>query len=281
MAGSRHRHRRAEELVAAVTDDAHQDPELTALAAAAEAVLADLRSMALAIRALVGPVGPDLYGADLAGADLASANLAGADLARARLAGADLARADLTRARLVSADLQGTDLTRAGLVGANLAGAILCGANLYGANLIRANLYNADLAGADLREVTLTRVNLTGADLHEATLTRADLYAADLTNADLRDASLRDAKLAQVLWSSGTSWPKDKAPLIQVRSEELRRGVWRIADTNLDDSGRWRDQLLIVLHVNVRDPHQRHDLPAHRHDRPPDPSASSWSKVAT
>ena len=138
--------------MAAVTDDAHQDLELTALAAVAEAVLADLCSAALAIRALVGPVGPDLYGADLADTDLASANL-------------------------------------------------------------------------------------TGADLREATLTRADLYAADLagadlTNADLRDASLRDANLAHVLWSRGTLWPKDKAPLIQDRSEELRPGVWRIVGTN-------------------------------------------------
>ena len=127
--------------MAAVTDDAHQDLELTALAAVGEAVLADLRSAALAIRALVGPVGPDLYGADLADADLASANLAG----------------------------------------------------------------------------------------------------ADLTNADLRDASLRGANLAHVLWSRGTLWPKDKAPLIQNRSEELRPGVWRIVGTNPTEATPERD----------------------------------------
>ena len=39
---------------------------MAALAAVAEAVLADLRSTVLAIRALVGPVGADLYGANLA-----------------------------------------------------------------------------------------------------------------------------------------------------------------------------------------------------------------------
>src|SRR5271154_4094004 len=111
MAGPRHRHRRAEERVAAGTADAYRDLELAALAAVAEAVLADLRSVALAIRALVGPVGPDLYGANLANADLA--------------------RADLARAIRVGADLQGTDLTRTGLARANLVGAILYDANLY------------------------------------------------------------------------------------------------------------------------------------------------------
>jgi hypothetical protein len=44
MAGPRHRHRRAEERVVAVTADAYRDLELAALAAVAEAVLADLRS---------------------------------------------------------------------------------------------------------------------------------------------------------------------------------------------------------------------------------------------
>src|ERR1700739_990265 len=80
MAGLRGHQRRAEDLVPAVTADAHRDRELTALAAVAEAVLADLRSVALAIKALVGPVGVDLADANLAGADLHGANLAGADL---------------------------------------------------------------------------------------------------------------------------------------------------------------------------------------------------------
>ena len=40
MAEQRDHHRRAKELVAAITADAHRDPELTALAAVAEAVLA-------------------------------------------------------------------------------------------------------------------------------------------------------------------------------------------------------------------------------------------------
>ena len=227
--------------MAAVTADAYRDLELAALAAVAEAVLADLRSAASAIRALVGPVGADLYGANLANADLARADLAGADLTRAILVGADLARADLTRAILFGADLQGTDLTRAGLARANLVGAILVGANLYGANLVRANLYGANLAHADLRHAILIRANLTNADLRDAILIRADLYGAnligaDLTNADLRDASLHDADLAQVLWSSGTLWPEVKASLMRDRSEELRPGVWRVVGSGHADA---------------------------------------------
>ena len=66
----------------AATADAYRDLELAALAAAAEAVLADLRSVALAIRALVGPVGADLSGANLANADLRDANLHDTDLAQ-------------------------------------------------------------------------------------------------------------------------------------------------------------------------------------------------------
>jgi len=53
-----------------------------------------------------------------------------------------------------------------------------------------------------------------------------DLYGADLAGADLASANL-----ARVLWSSGTLWPEDQAPLIQDRSEELRPGVWRIVGT--------------------------------------------------
>src|SRR5580704_10695634 len=191
MAGPRHRHRRAEERVAACTADAYRDLELAALAAVAEAVLADLRSVVLAIQALVGPVGADLHGANLTNADLARADLAGADLTRAILVGADLARADLTRAILV--------------------GAILYGANLYSANLIRANLYDANLAGANLNHAVLTRANLTAADLDHA-------------------------NLAQMLWSSGTLWPEDKASLMRERSEELRPGVWRVAGSGNADA---------------------------------------------
>jgi Pentapeptide repeats (8 copies) len=137
--------------VAAVTADAHRDLELTALAAMAEAVLADLRSVALAIKALVGPVGVDLAGA----------------------------------------------------------------------NLVRANLYDA---------------NLNRADLDHAVLARANLAGADLTNADLRGATLHDANLAQVLWSSGTLWPEDKASLMRDRSEELRPGVWRVVGSGTADA---------------------------------------------
>ncbi|MGB6577127.1 MAG: pentapeptide repeat-containing protein [Streptosporangiaceae bacterium] len=242
MAGPRHRHRRAEERVVAATADAYRDLELAALAAVAEAVLADLRSTVLAIRALVGPVGADLYGANLAHADLARADLPGADLTRAILLGADLAGADLTRAILVGADLQGTDLTRANLVRANL----------YGATLVRANLYDANLTNADLRGAILTRAILTGADLHHAILTRADLYGADLvgadlTHADLREANLHDAALAQVLWSSGTLWPEVKAPLMRDRSEELRPGVWRVFGSGHADA-ETEDPLVSVLY---------------------------------
>ena len=72
--------------MAAVTADAYRDLELAALAAVAEAVLADLRSAALAIRALVGPVGADLYGANLVEADLTNADLRDANLHDADLA---------------------------------------------------------------------------------------------------------------------------------------------------------------------------------------------------
>ena len=41
-------------------------------------------------------------------------------------------------------------------------------------------------------------------------------------------ADLAGANLVQVLWSSGTLWPADKASLIRDRSEELRPGVWRV-----------------------------------------------------
>ena len=88
---------------------------MAALAAVAEAVLADLRSAALAIRALVGPVGADLYGANLANADLACADLAGADLTRADLYGADLYGANLVGADLTNADLRDANLHDAGL----------------------------------------------------------------------------------------------------------------------------------------------------------------------
>jgi len=101
--------------VAAVTADAYRDLELAALAAVAEAVLADLRNAALAIRALVGPVGADLYDANLANADLRDAILT-----RANLTGADLRDAILTRADLYGANLVGADLTNADLRDANL-----------------------------------------------------------------------------------------------------------------------------------------------------------------
>jgi hypothetical protein len=207
-------------------------------------------SVALTIKALVGPVGADLYSADLADADLTRANLAGADLARADLTRAILVRADLTRAVLVGTDLQGADLTRADLIRAKLIGAMLCGANLNSANLVRANLYDADLTGANLHNARLTRADLIGADLHDAVLTRADLYGAnltdaDLTDADLGDADLGDANLAQVLWSTGTLWPGDMASLMRDRSEELRPGVWQVVGSGNADADT-EDQLFPV-----------------------------------
>jgi uncharacterized protein YjbI with pentapeptide repeats len=150
MARPRHRHRRAEDLAAAVTADEHRGVELTALATVAEAVLADLRSAASAIRALVGPVGVDLYGANLAGADLHDAFL-----------------------------------TRASLTGADLHDAILTCTDLVGANLACADLQNADLTRTDLHDA-----NLACADLHDANLTRADLCGANLLGANLHDANL-------------------------------------------------------------------------------------------
>jgi len=86
VAGQRHHHRRGRKPGTAVTADAHRDAELTALAATAEAVLAELRSVALAIKALVGPVGADLCSANLTDADLTDADLRDADLDAANLA---------------------------------------------------------------------------------------------------------------------------------------------------------------------------------------------------
>jgi uncharacterized protein YjbI with pentapeptide repeats len=188
--------------------------------------------------------GAHLNGAILNGASFRGAQLVGVTLPWAKL-GCPLriASKDDPRAKCPEGSPEEKSVH---LDSASLIGAVLHDADLEGANLWAAKLIVADLRGSDLTETVLTSVkahgadfgciddpvvdnpnfrtnprctDLTGAVLHNADLTYANLFGAKLDYVTIGHQTnltgvrgLEDARLDNVCYESGTTWPLGFTP---------------------------------------------------------------------
>lgn len=168
-------------------------------------------------------------------AELRSANLSGTELQRVDLTGADLRNTILVGVRLSGSDLSGADLTNANLSGAfinlaDLSNVTLDDSALLGTNLVGSTLTSTTFINSEMEGVVLVGANLSGADLSGANLSGARLFPSEFNplllvldpvlgelNETQRGQVLRRVTLGGVNFDEETTWPPQKAVLLQAR----------------------------------------------------------------